>query len=237
MVSARVVAAVVVAALVATAAGYAMLRQERRLLPERRDRPIVYAALGDSTVEGQGATSRDANYVSRLHERLRTVYPAAQVVNYGIGGSTSANVLADQVRRAVGAVPHLVTISVGPNDITTRVPVATFERQIGEVLKSLTRETRAVVVVNLLPDIAITPRFRGSDARDALARQTVLFNESLTRQARAHGAELVDLYTASQKEIPARPGFLSADGYHPSDAGYARWAELMWEGVSARIPR
>lgn len=237
MVSVRVVAAVVLAALCATAAGYAMLRQERRMLSERRDQRIVYAALGDSTVEGQGATRREANYVSRLHERLRTVYPAARVVNYGIGGATSADVLADQVRRAVAAVPHLVTISVGPNDITTRVPVATFEQRIGEILKILARDTRAVVVVNLLPDIAVTPRFRSSDARDALGRQTVLFNEALRRQARAHGAEVVDLYTVSQKEVPARPELLSDDGYHPSDAGYARWAELMWEGVSARIPR
>lgn len=237
MVRARVVAAVVVAALGATAAGYAMLRQEHRTLPERRDQRIVYAALGDSTVEGQGATSREATYVSRLHERLREVYPAARVVNFGIGGATSAHVLADQVRRAVGAVPHLVTLSVGPNDITTGVRVAVFEQHIADILEILRRETRAVVVVNLLPDIAITPRFRGSDARDALARQTVLVNETLRRQARAHGAEVVDLFTASRNEVPAHPELLSDDGYHPSDAGYARWAELMWEGVRARIPR
>jgi acyl-CoA thioesterase-1 len=236
VVSLHVVAAFVLTALCATATGHAMLQQERRLLPERRDQPIVYAALGDSTVEGQGASGRDANYVSRLHERLRTVYPAARVVNYGVGGATSADVLADQVRRAVAAVPNLVTISVGPNDITTRVPVAKFEQHIGEILKILGRETGAVVVVNLLPDIAVTPRFRSNDARDALGRQTVLFNEALRRQARIHGAEVVDLYTVSQKEVPARPELLSADGYHPSDAGYARWAELMWEGVRARIP-
>ena len=237
MVSARVVAAVVLAALGATAAGYAILRQEHRMLPERRNQPIVYAALGDSTVEGEGATRREANYVSRLHERLRTVYPAARVVNYGIGGATSADVLADQVRRAVGAVPHLVTISVGPNDITTQVPVGKFEQRIDEILNILGRQTRAVVVVNLLPDVTVTPRFRSSDIREALGRQTGLFNEALRRQARAHGTEVVDLYTVSQKEVPARPELLSDDGYHPSDAGYARWAELMWEGVSARIPR
>jgi lysophospholipase L1-like esterase len=28
---------------------------------------------------------------------------------------------------------------------------------------------------------------------------------------------------------------MSVDGYHPSDAGYARWAELVWAGVEARI--
>jgi acyl-CoA thioesterase I len=237
VVSVRVLAVVVLAALGVAVVAYAMLGQERRVLTERRDQPIVYAALGDSTVEGEGASRRQANYVSRLHERLRAVYPAAIVVNYGLGGATAAHVLADQVPRAVAAVPHLVTISIGPNDITTRVPVATFERQIRGILGILQRETRAVVVVNLIPEIAITPRFRSSDARDALSRQTVLFNEALSRQARAHGAELVDVHTASRNEVPSRPDLLSGDGYHPSDAGYARWAELMWEGVSTRIPR
>ena len=207
------------------------------MLPERRDQPVVYVALGDSTVEGQGATGRDANYVSRLHQRLRQIYPRATAVNLGIGGATSADVAAGQVRRAVAAVPHLVTLSVGPNDITTRVPVTSFERRLDEILTILARETPAVIVVNLLPDIAITPRFRASEVREAVARQTVLFNEALRRQADAHGAEVVDLYTASQREVPEQPGLLSGDGYHPSDAGYARWAELMWDGVRARIPR
>jgi len=53
--------------------------------------------------------------------------------------------------------------------------------------------------------------------------------------ARAHGVQLVDLYAASQREVPLRPELIGSDGYHPSDAGYARWAELLWEGVEARI--
>ena len=54
------------------------------------------------------------------------------------------------------------------------------------------------------------------------------------RQATAHGAELVDLYAASQREVPARPELIAADGYHPSDAGYARWAELVVGGRRGR---
>ena len=232
----RVLIAIVVAASLATAACGGHRPERRGTLPERRDAPIVYVALGDSTVEGQGASRRDANYVSRLHERLRAVYPAARMVNLGIGGARSADVLAAQVRRAVDAVPDLVTLSVGPNDITTGVPVARFERHIDQILGILERETTAVVVVNLLPDLAVTPRFRSSDARAVVGRETVRFNEALARQARAHRAEVVDLYAASQREVPARPELISGDGYHPSDAGYLRWAELMWDGVRARIP-
>lgn len=208
-----------------------------RTLPSDRGAAIVYVALGDSTVEGVGATSRSRNYVSRLHERLRAVYPAARVTNLGVGGATSADVRARQLDRAIELRPHLVTLAIGPNDITTEVPLAAYAQNLETILGRLSRETAAVVVVNLIPDLAVTPRFRGSQHREAVGRLTIAFNEALERKSRAHEAELVDLYAASQREVPLRPELLSADGYHPSDAGYALWAELVWAGVEARIAR
>ena len=50
-------------------------------------------------------------------------------------------------------------------------------------------------------------------------------------------AEIVDLYGPSRDEVPRRPELIAGDGYHPSDAGYARWAELMWTGVQRRLGR
>jgi lysophospholipase L1-like esterase len=63
----------------------------------------------------------------------------------------------------------------------------------------------------------------------------VQFNEALARKGREHGVALVDLYLASRDEVPRQPMLLWRDGYHPSDAGYARWAELMWEGIEPRL--
>jgi len=224
----------VLAALLATAC--ATGRPESvRTLPADRSAAVLYVALGDSTVEGIGATSPDRNYVSRLHERLRAVYPSARVVNLGAGGATSADVLLRQLDRAIGLRPHLVTLSIGPNDITTRVPVATYEKNLETILGRLRYETTAVAVVNLIPDLAVTPRFSRSRLREAVGRQTIVFNEALERTGWAHRAELVNLYAASQREVPLQPELISADGYHPSDAGYARWAELVWTGVEARI--
>lgn len=224
----------VLAALLATAC--ATGRPESvRTLPADRSAAVLYVALGDSTVEGVGATSPDRNYVSRLHERLRAVYPSARVVNLGAGGATSADVLLRQLDRAIGLRPHLVTLSIGPNDITTRVPVATYEKNLETILGRLRYETTAVAVVNLIPDLAVTPRFSRSRLREAVGRQTIVFNEALERTGWAHRAELVNLYAASQREVPLQPELISADGYHPSDAGYARWAELVWTGVEARI--
>lgn len=210
-------------------------RETPRALPADPATPVVYAALGDSTAEGVGASRPERTYVSRLGARLRQVYPQARVENLGAGGATSATVLAGQLDRAVRLRPHLVTLSIGPNDITTRVPLADYARNVDAILRRLARETRAVVIVNLIPDLAVTPRFAASPARALIGRRTAEFNEALVRAARAHGADTVDLYAASRRELPARPELVAADGYHPSDAGYARWTELLWPRIATRI--
>jgi lysophospholipase L1-like esterase len=195
----------------------------------------MYVALGDSTVEGIGASRSELNYVSRLYARLREVYRNTRVENLGVGGATSVDVLARQLDRAVALAPDLVTLSVGPNDITERVPLADYTRNIDAIFGRLTSQTRAVLVVNLLPDLAITPRFRGHEAEAVVGRRSIEFNAALTRLARRHGVEVVDLYEPSRREVPARPELMAGDGYHPSDLGYARWAELMWDAVQSRI--
>jgi lysophospholipase L1-like esterase len=223
------------AALVLVLTGCAGPRE--RALPADRGAPVVYVALGDSTVEGIGASRADRNYVSLLHERLRAVYPAARLTNLGVAGATSADVVAEQLPRAIPLAPRLVTLSVGPNDVTSSVPPAAYERNVQAILERLERQTPALVVVTLLPDLGVTPRFRGRPQQEAVARRTEALNEILRAQARRRGAVLVDLHGPSREEVPRRPELVAADGYHPSDAGYARWAELMWRGLAPHVVR
>ena len=206
-----------------------------RTLPAERDADVLYVALGDSTVEGIGASRPELNYVSRLHARLLQIYPRARVENLGVGGATSADVLERQLDRAVALRPGLVTLSVGPNDITEQVPLADYQRNVETILRRLAADTQAVIVVSLLPDLAVTPRFRGHEAQAVVGQRSVDFNAALARAANTHGAHIVDLYAASRREVPARPDLVARDGYHPSDLGYARWAELMWDAVRSRI--
>ena len=225
----------VVGVLTAAVAGAWQPAESAPRLPADRNAPITYVALGDSTVEGVGATAPGRTYVARLFAELRAVYPSARVENLGKGGATSADVVTRQLPRALAARPDLVTLSVGPNDITTRQAVEQYERNLATIFAALREQTSAVVVVSLIPDLGITPRFRDTPERDAVARQSVVFNEALRRRARSGGAVLVDLYTASRREVPRHPELVGRDGYHPSDLGYARWAELTWQVVQQRI--
>lgn len=212
-------------------------RPEPRRLPEDRTRALVYVALGDSTVEGIGASRPERNYVSRLHERLRSVYPQARMANLGVGGATAADVVDRQLKEAVALRPDLVTLSVGPNDITRGRALEAYERDVEAIFRTVLQQTTAVLLVNLNPDLTVTPRFRGRDEAAEVGQRVVRFNAALQRQARAYRVKVVDLYTPSQQEVPRRPELIARDGYHPSDHGYARWAELMWQGVAERLGR
>ena len=218
-------------------AGPAVPPMAERQLTAAGTAELSYVALGDSTVEGVGATAPARNYVSRLHERLRGVFPGATLLNLGEGGATASGVRLRQLPLALEHRPQLVTLSVGPNDITGRRSLVDYARDVDAILRALGTGTSAVVVVSLMPDLGVTPRFRGTDVEAAVRDRVLAFNDELSRQARAHGAEVVDLYGPSRAEVPRRPELIAADRYHPSDAGYARWAELMWAGIQARIRR
>ena len=237
----RGLAALIAAALAAGCVGTVPLGESRsaalRRLPAEPSAAFLYVALGDSTVDGEGASAPDRHYVGRLHERLRTVYPRARLVNLGVGGATAAGVLSWQLTQALELRPDLVTLSIGPNDITRERSLWAYARDIDGILGALIRGTTAVVVVNLIPDLTVTPRFKGKEIEPLVRKRVVAFNEILASRAHAYGAEVVDLYSASRQEVPRRPELIGADGYHPSDEGYARWAELMWAAIEGRIAR
>jgi lysophospholipase L1-like esterase len=210
--------------------------RERRLPP--RDTPgVVYVALGDSTVEGIGASTPERNYPSRIGAKLRELYPDVTLRNLGVAGAVARDVVAGQLERGIAARPTLVTLSIGPNDVTTGVTAADYAKNVDDILRALHDRTNAVVVVNLLPDLAITPRFAASPRRDVVGRRAAEFNERLAAAAKRWDAEIIDLHAHSRNEVPRRPALVWTDGYHPSDAGYARWADLMWEAIARRLPR
>ena len=138
----------------------------------------------------------------------------------------------DSSSRALGARPHLVTLSVGVNDLWRGVSAAELEANLSAVVGPL-REGGAEVVLANLPDMTLAPVLRwvpaGFLSPDAIRERLVTFNGAVGRVAVRHGCAPVDIFGASRKELQDRGAhFFSADGFHPSDAGYRRLAELWW---------
>jgi lysophospholipase L1-like esterase len=193
--------------------------------------PIVYVALGDSTGAGVGA--REGGYVARLHKRILERRNGSNLVNLCVSGATTEDVLQLQLQRGVAANPDLVTLGVGINDIGHRLTLDQFSKNYEEILSTLKQKTRAAIVVTNLPDISSAPRIPGSMRREYQG-QIEQYSRRLEEIAARHGVTVFDIYTITTTELASHPEYFSADGFHPSDAGYELWAEEMWPTL-ARI--
>jgi acyl-CoA thioesterase I len=190
--------------------------------------PVRYVAIGASDTVGVGAAEpAREGWVARLHERL----PAgSSLTNLGISGSLLSEAIHQQLPVAVAAKPDLVTIWLAVNDLNARVPVERYSADLDALLAAL-EPTGAKVFVGNVPDLARVPIYRNVDGR-LLAAEVERRNGAIAAVAERHRAHLVDLRTTWQ-ELAEHPEYVSADGFHPSSAGYGRLADVFWEAIEA----
>jgi lysophospholipase L1-like esterase len=221
------VACLIVAALVCAVGGRedcAGAARARRGGGRARPRPVVYLALGDSTGVGVGA--EHGGYAARLYSRIERARPGSRLVNLCATAAATADLLSAQVGRVGEARPTLITVGVGANDLIRGVPAETFARNFEEIIVRLRRQTDAPVVVMNVPDMSLAPVVPAY-MRDSARRHIRAFNERIEEVAERYGLPVVDLFGRS-REFSSHPEFFSADGLHPSDAGYDHWADLLW---------
>ena len=195
--------------------------------------PILYVALGDSTGAGVGAKD-GGGYVARLFKRLLEKRPDSKLSNLCVSGATTADLIRDQLDRGVALNPDLVTIGIGINDIGHGLTLEQFSKNFDQILSTLKEKTHATIVVTNIPDISTAPRIPAS-MRSQYQRQIEEFCKRLEEIANRHGVAIYDIYTITKQELPSHPEYFSADGFHPSDAGYELWATEMWPTVAQAV--
>ncbi|MFL5343227.1 MAG: SGNH/GDSL hydrolase family protein [Hyalangium sp.] len=195
---------------------------------------ISYVALGDSSAVGVGA-SRGGGYPERLASRLRQQGLSVGLTNLGMSGAVIRDVSSSQIKRAVAIQPTLVTIGIGTNDLWRGTSLEDFRDELDRIARRLKQTGASLVIVNV-PDMALAPVARLVPSHLYEGRIEP-FNEAISTVARAHGMHVVDLFSASREFIPQRPDFFSFDGFHPSEAGYEQWADLMLPTVRPLVDR
>lgn len=197
----------------------------------------TYAALGDSTGVGVGASDHQG-YVRRVFSRLSEEVPGARLVNLCVSGSTSADVLARQVDRAVSAQPELVTLFIGGNDLWRGTDPSRFRSNIDAIADRLLK-TRAAVLIGTLPNMAHAPAAAYAESllgisKSAIERRVITYNEALSAAAARHAYDTVDLF---QVGLADRAHYFCSDGFHPSSEGYAFWSDLLWPAALRAIAK
>jgi len=172
---------------------------------------------------------RTSSWPARIAARL----PAGtDYVNLGVSGSLAAQAGLEQVPTATGLRPQLVTIWLAVNDLNANVSAADYATGLRKVVAPLVSLTEARVFVGNVPDLRTVPAYAGTDQAGLLARITA-YNAAIAALAASFPGRVtvVDLFTGSGPLVSTIT--VSADGFHPSDAGYALIADRFATAIVA----
>jgi len=240
----RIAAAVLVLALLAPGVGRAadcVARPELLdlgvPLPKTRaaiglTKKVDIVALGSSSTEGYGASTRLRTYPAELLRALSLLFPGARVnvLNKGIGGQ-QVNAMLERLDRDVfPETPDLVIWQLGTNAALRRYNIDSFRRLVNEGVDRL--KARGIDVILMTPQYA--------PAVLALPNEEE-YLEVIRTVARGKNAGLFDRFAIMRewfdREQMAYAEFLVRDGLHLNDFGYQCIGRLMAQAIEQAVRR
>lgn len=188
-----------------------------------------YVAIGASDTVGVGASDpRNGSWPARIAERLP---PGTDYLNLGVSGSVASQAAREQVPAAITARPQLVTIWLAVNDLNANISASDYAAALRSVVEPLVSGTTARIFVGDVPDLRSVPAYAGTDQAALLAR-IAAYNAAIAALAATFPGRVtvVDLFTGSGPLVSTIT--VSADGFHPSDAGYALIADRFATAIA-----
>ena len=195
---------------------------------------ITFVVLGDSTAAGVGAGSAERAYPTLLAERLADRGRRVRLVSLGVSGARVGGVLLEQVPLAIDAAPDLVFIGIGANDVTHLTSLGDVERDMRVIIRALEDRTDAPIVVAGAPDMRAAAFLE--PLRSIVGFRGRQVTAVIERVAREEGAAVVPLAKRTAPFFVEDPDdHYSSDDFHPSAAGYARWADAIIPELEAAL--
>jgi acyl-CoA thioesterase-1 len=183
-------------------------------------------AIGSSSTEGVGATTRDKSYPSRLQSLLSAAWPRVQVTiaNAGIGGEIAPQTLARLKQTLAERRYDLVIWQVGTNDAVRGGDMAAFRAMVADGIAVVKQAGVSLALLDpqYFPGIREPARYR--TYVDAIAEVAKGENVPVFSRYRT----MLEWHEADAQAFRAT---LAADSFHMSDAGYDCLARDMAAGL------
>ena len=204
--------------------------------------PVRVVWLGDSTAAGVGADGPEGTVARRVATAMAgTGGRPVEVSVLATSGAQVADVRDRQVPRLMedGAPrPDVVFISVGANDTTHLIGTDRFGATYADVLDRLAplMAPAGRVVLLGVPAMGTIPRFL-EPLRTLAGVRGERLDDEVAAHATERGLTYVDIAGETGAAFSESPDTTyAADDYHPSDAGYALWADAVVDAL-AEPPR
>jgi lysophospholipase L1-like esterase len=184
--------------------------------------PLTIVAIGSSSTAGAGASSPALSYPSRLAVELQSLLPrlSITVLNRGVNGEESRDMLARFDRDVFAAKPDLVLWQVGSNSVLRDRPLSDANTSLHDGLKRLREAGPDVVLIN--PQYA--PKVIAKHDVDGMV-------DLIHLTAKATNVDLFERFAVMRywrltEDMPFS-AFLSSDELHMNDWSYGCIAKLL----------
>jgi lysophospholipase L1-like esterase len=213
-----------------------LARFERPLLHTMRrlanGQPLTIVAIGSSSTAGAGASSLDATYPSRLAVELRAQFPGRDitVLNRGVNGEETTNMIARFAADVIAAHPQLVLWQIGTNSVLRDHPLSPHSVQLHDGIERLKAAGADVVLID--------PQF----APAVLAKsETQGMLEQIALAAKQEDVDLFQRFAVMRNWHDAQHlsfnAFVSPDHLHMNDWSYACIAKLLGKAIAEAATR
>lgn len=192
--------------------------KEKSNLPSR---PLTIFAVGDSLTAGYRVSS-DQNYPSLLEQKIYSEDVGDHtVVNQGISGETSAELLA-RIDTLIAQKPDIIILMIGGNDLLQRLSLNQLESNLEALIQKIQEEDIFLVFSGMKAPPLVT----GGYGKE--------FREIYPRLATKYDLVFIQNFL---KGVQAKPSLNQSDLIHPNAEGYQKIVEEnIWPVLSKILP-
>jgi lysophospholipase L1-like esterase len=184
--------------------------------------------IGDSSAVGVGTSHQEEALLGHMRKRLSQTNTVHWSVNAKTGATT-----ADTIARLEDCSPQkfdIVSISLGVNDVTSRVPLSKWVQDFSALLALVERKFHAdVICVSGIPPIQYFPLLP-QPLRWVLGSQAKRFDQALRELVSSH-----DKCRFIEMEFEPDVTKMSADGFHPGPKIYSEWSRKVYGAIRRDI--
>ena len=163
---------------------------------------------------------------------LKKRFPAADitVLNRGVNGEETADMMARFEKDVFAAHPQLVLWQVGTNSVLRNRPLQEHAEQMQQGIDQLKASGADVVLIDLQYSPKVIEASETPDMVDQIAAASKEKNVDLFHRF----AQMRDWHEAQHLPFDA---FVSPDGLHMNDWGYACWAKILSGAIAEAATR
>jgi lysophospholipase L1-like esterase len=184
--------------------------------------------IGDSSAVGVGTSHQEEALLGHMRKRLSQT----NTVYWSVDAKTGATT-AETIKRLQQHAPEkfdVVSVSLGVNDITSRVPLAKWLRSFSTLLDLIEDRFEAdVICVSGIPPIRYFPLLP-QPLRWVLGAQATRFDQALrTLVTDRAGCRFVEM------DFEPDVSKMSPDGFHPGPKIYSEWGRKVYRAIRRDI--